>query len=352
MRPLLRLAHGGGTVLAFAAGLALGCWAIASLMPLPLVAEVTSKLQYLREHPRDFDTLIFGSSRMYHQIIPELFDQLTAEAGMPTKTFNASIDGMHPPELNYYVDEVLRGHPQGIKWVIIEANGLRLVIDATRRDTYRAVYWHDLPRMWLVIRACLARRRSVPLSHPKAFLQSFAGPLRDVSPHWAPFFKNFSNLGRASVFMDRLAEVKVAPDIWGLGDRHDGFITSGRPEAMSPAEQKVFEAEVAKCQTDPPRAEFGEEWSQRAFESMLAGFERKGARSVVVDAPTTHSRKFHLRSEATSGRVTLDFCDPLKYPELYEDRFRLDSDHLNLAGANYFTRLLVKQFCAAQAPAR
>jgi hypothetical protein len=318
-------------------------------MPLPLVAEVTSKLQFLREHPHDFDTLIFGSSRMYHQIIPELFDKLTAEAGMPTKTFNASIDGMHPPELNYYVDKVLQGRPEGIKWVFVEANGLRLVIDENRRDTYRAVYWHDLPRMWLVLRACLSHRKQVPVSHVKAFVESFAGPLREAGPHWAPFFKNFSNLGRASLFMDRLAELKVAPDIWGLGDRHDGFIASGRPETMSPAEQVVFDKAAAGAKADPPRTDYGDDWSQRAFESMLSGFEKKGARSVVVDAPTTHGRKFHLRSEATSGRITLDFCDPNQYPELYEDRYRLDSDHLNLAGADYFTRLLVKQFCAQAA---
>lgn len=348
MRLLLRIAARAFTFLAFFAGLALGCWAIGLALPLPVVAEVTSKLQYLREHPAEFDTFIFGSSRMYHQIIPEQFDRLNAAAGHPTKTFNASIDGMHPPELNYFVQKVLEGKPRGIKWVIIEANPLRMQIDEVRRDTYRAVYWHDLPRMWLVIRACLAKRRSVPLTHPKAFVQSFAGPLTELAPHWPPFFKNFSNLGRAGLYMDRLAEVKVAPDIWGLGDRHDGFITSGRPETMSPAEQKVYDEVAARNRADPPKTEFGDAWSQRAFEEMLAGFEQQGARSVVVDPPTTHGRKFHLRSETTSGRITLDFCDPIKYPELYEDRFRLDSDHLNLAGAEYFTRLISEQFCAGQ----
>jgi hypothetical protein len=42
----------------------------------------------------------------------------------------------------------------------------------------------------------------------------------------------------------------------------------------------------------------------------------------------------------------LDFSDPARYPELYDPRHRYDSDHLNLAGAEMFSRLLAARIAS------
>src|SRR5687767_418937 len=94
----LRLLHGAVSIAAFVAALCVVCWIIHETLPFPEVPIVTPKVEHLKAHGDRYDTLIIGSSRLYYQVIPSLFDELTAQAGVPTKTFNAAVAGMGPPE--------------------------------------------------------------------------------------------------------------------------------------------------------------------------------------------------------------------------------------------------------------
>ena len=61
----------------------------------------------------------------------------------------------------------------------------------------------------------------------------------------------------------------------------------------------------------------------------------------------TAKRVFYPRPERAQRSMVLDLNDPVRFPELYENRYRLDTDHLNTAGADVFTRLLAEQWSAA-----
>src|SRR5262245_37152928 len=84
------------------------------------IATLRDKWEHYGEQKDRYDTLWFGSSRIYRGIMPGLFDQLTSEGGVPTKTFNFGLDGMFPPEDAYVIERALENPPNNLRWVFIE----------------------------------------------------------------------------------------------------------------------------------------------------------------------------------------------------------------------------------------
>ena len=66
----------------------------------------------------------------------------------------------------------------------------------------------------------------------------------------------------------------------------------------------------------------------------------------MSSAATTSKRNFYPTPERARKTIVLDFCDLEKFPELYEHRYRLDTDHLNTAGAEVFTRIFTETWAA------
>src|SRR5713226_6136440 len=69
------------------------CQALHCVAGLPRIAQVTPKLEYFAGHKDEFDTLFVGSSRIYHQVMPEVFDEVLRANGREARSFNFGIDG-------------------------------------------------------------------------------------------------------------------------------------------------------------------------------------------------------------------------------------------------------------------
>ncbi len=330
----------------FVIGLCGMCWGIREALPFPDITLVKPKLDHLAAHHDDYDTLFLGSSRIYYQIIPALFDQLAAEHGLPTRSFNAAIAGMRPPEDAFYFDYILRHPPKHLRWVFIELASVRTGVDPDRIGTMRAIYWHDLARMWLIFQRALSSPRPLPRKHTwiKA-IEAQIEPFGDFVDHLPLFIRNQTNLGGGSIFTSRLiyaAQRPPLPPRATLGPDLAGWIPTGRPEVMTGDELADFEKALAARRVAPPYRDLGDSISQMAIETMIAKIEKLGATPVLVVPPTTNKRNFYPAPEREKKTIVLDFCDLEKFPELYENRYRLDTDHLNTEGARVFTRIFVE----------
>src|SRR5437879_4927287 len=93
---------------------------IHSLLPPMIPKGIAAKLKFFSEHKDEFDTVIVWTSRLYYSISPEIFDKTTRENGLLTRTFNFGIDGMHPPENFYVLEQILKSKPRNLKWVLLE----------------------------------------------------------------------------------------------------------------------------------------------------------------------------------------------------------------------------------------
>ncbi|MGB8167091.1 MAG: hypothetical protein WCF18_06340 [Chthoniobacteraceae bacterium] len=329
----------------FVLGLCGGCWAIREALPFPEVALVKPKIMHFAAHHDDYDTLFLGSSRIYYQIIPALFDRLAAEQGLPTRSFNAAIAGMRPPEDAYYLDYLLRSPPKKLRWVFIELAGLRTAVDRDKIGTVRAVYWHDWARLCVLFKRALVAKPDTKKRKWQRTLENRLEPFGDFFDHVPLFIQNQTNLGRASLLTSRLTydgpRPTPAPRAT-LGEDLAGWIPTGRPEVMAGAELASFDKALAERRVTKPLRDPGDPVSQLALETMIAKVEKLGATPVLIVPPTTNKRNFVPSREREAETIVLDFCDLEKFPELYEHRYRLDTDHLNTAGAEVFTRTFVK----------
>ncbi|HYR58774.1 MAG TPA: hypothetical protein VEO95_09105 [Chthoniobacteraceae bacterium] len=214
----------------------------------------------------------------------------------------------------------------------------------------RAQYWHDWPRMWLMWQRLTYLKPADKRRSPAKIWNELREPLAELPDHFGHFVREMSNLGRGDFLARQLLRRRAD---WRLtlsdqlGPDLAGWRTTGRGEDMPPDIRPHYEKELAERLIEPAVRDLAEPVSQGALEAMIAKVERLGATPVLIVPPMTGKRTFYPRPERARKTIVLDFDDPVRFPELYENRNRLDRDHLNTAGAEVFTRLLAEHWVAA-----
>lgn len=326
------------------AGFALVCTGLRALLPFPEIMSVTRKAEFLQQHAGEYDVIFFGSSRIYHQIIPSLFDQLMAERGMPVRSFNAGVDGMHMPELGYFAEQALAGATPRLKWIFLEAGPIRAGVGDEKRGTVRALYWHDWSGLVTMLDDALSIREVPKRKAPRGW-QRWADAWPKVRYHTALFLERFSNLGRGAALLAG-NQPAVADLTSTIGPNLDGYIAPVQEGGMTPANREHLLRSVADRAKDPSQRDTGDPASRRALNGLLQSFDRRGATAVQIIPPTTQSRLFWEEGPPGARRLVLNYTDVKKYAELFTPENRLNDDHVNARGAELFTRLLVAEFLA------
>ena len=341
----LDCAQSGRTLLAvpcFFVGLFLGCWAIGAGLSFREVPTVGQKIDYLLGQGDEFDTLFLGSSRIQHQILPDIFDRLMAAAGQPTHSFNLAADSMRPPEDSFVLEHVLRARTKALRWVFLESNTLRVGADPGVRGTRRAIYWHDLKRMYWLLGDALDAARSGP---SQWFENRRAA---DFFEHAELWLDNATNLGRGAAFADGLATNQAAAFSWNeLGTLRDGFVPAARSQTIGGKDLADYQRELAERYQKPALLLRFDVNTQALFDEEAASIERGGGRAVLVIPPTTTSSRYYPRVDGKRRFLVLDFSNPREYPILFTAEHRLDTTHLNTKGAEIFTALLVQRLLEA-----
>jgi hypothetical protein len=143
---------------------------------------------------------------------------------------------------------------------------------------------------------------------------------------------------------NRSAENKTPsqPSGNGLGPDGDGFFPMNKP--MSPALESFYQERLAAAKANPAprppnevvRAELG-----RFYEEMAA----RNIQVIFVVAPSL--RAAHGSGvNAPPGSPLFSFDDLVRYASLYDEKNRMDAEHLNARGAEIFSRTLAQEFIA------
>ncbi len=345
--------HGIAVLAAFLAGFGGGCWGIGRRLPFPDVPIVTEKVEHFARHTGDYDTLFIGSSRIQYQVMPRLFDELTAAGGRSTRSFNAAVAGMHPVEDGYVFDRILEHPSTRLRWVFIELAALRIDLAKDKSGTVREVYWHDWPRLRLLWQRAWAPKptnsqKKVRLGKRWVQLQE---PLGHFFEHLRLFLQNTSHVGRGALLTDLLRSSPPAQKVRPPPE-FDGWSKTGLPERMTGRALQDYERELAERRLAPARKDFADRASQEALRRMIGKVRSCGAEPVLIVPPTTAKRNFFPEPGIAKSVIVLDFSDLDRFPALYENEHRLDTGHLNTAGAEVFTRSLARRFLEAAAGIR
>jgi hypothetical protein len=318
------------------AALVATCALFQALLPPVIPVGIAGKLKYFTEHKDEFDTLFVGTSHFYYAISPEIFDDLTRKNGRPTRSFNFGIDGMHPPENLYVLDQILKTRPQNLKWVFIEVSDVQVKWTENLRS-HRLVYWHDWPRTGLTLRKILNPRGEAPWFGKVARLWLAR---TNLETNLSLFARQFSNMGRGFDFIFSQTQQDPAQVASELGLRSDGYRIAGG--GMSPENAARFKKALEREAMDA-RPKIIDPTTDAAYREAAEKTRRIGAAMIFVVTPVFSQERVQFRQPAPPESL-LWFNSNKTYPQLYDPAVRVDDGHLSTEGAETFTRLLAQQF--------
>lgn len=307
-----------------------------TLLPPMIPKGVAAKLKYFSEHKDEFDTVIVGTSRLYYSASPEIFDATTRENGLPTRTFNFGIDGMHPPENFYVLEQILKTKPRHLKWVLVELGDIQTKWDNIL-GTQRAVYWHDWPRTELTVRKAFNPRGNANwlIKLSRLWLAR-----RDFISNLALFGKQFTNAGRVADLLPAAERERYADAASELGPHGDGYRFAG--EEMSTERAVSFQQRLAE-EISSATTKYLDPATESGYVNAAAQVRAAGAAPVFVVTPVIFqsTSRFH---QSPPPAPVIAFNDARKYPQFYDVKRRIDDGHLTRPGAEELTRLLAQEF--------
>lgn len=339
--------------LSFAGALIFSCLLLTRWMPYPDIPAAGEKIRYLGLHGNEYETLFTGSSRVHYQILPSLFDQTVVEGGRASKSFNAGLLGMRPPEQGYFLDEILRQPHGRLRWVFIELVSLEARTPRSRTTSARFVSWHDGRRMgllWTWMRAETARLREEAAAKGERGWEGafFLDPLSVWLGHVPSFCQKTANLGRGSSLAgewfatdsERASRQRKWP--W-LGAHLDGWMAYDPRETMNEQQLQAYQKSYEE-RLSTPAIPVNDPASDAATEAMRKAVIDAGATPIFFVPPMTSEKYYYPPPDAAGKMIIWNFSDPRLYPELFAPESRHDYIHLNTAGAKQFTRILGQRF--------
>lgn len=295
---------------------------------IPVVSE---KLNDLAKHGKEVDTLFVGSSRVYRQVDPALFDERMKELGRATHSYNLAADGMNFPETFYMLDRAAKMTPH-LKLVVLEAGSMQHVDNPIfGEESTRSIYWRDWLRTWMIAKSI------------------WRNPARDAEPTKAWIGKlwhqfelmalNLSNLGHGAERLERLLNPKNVENALLESDR--GYAPIQRQ--MSKTNLFVFRERmktkrppgVLPLRVDPVLRE--------QLDEFVSALRERGIDTCFVYCPAFRRDRPEVPSRNVPRPApVLDFDNPTTFPDLFREEHYYDAVHLNQTGSSLFTRSLAE----------
>jgi hypothetical protein len=334
------------SIIAFVSGFAVACAVISRFVKPVRASPIDAKLEFLGRRGAEFDTLIIGSSRVYRQIIPAVFDAEMAAHGVPVNSFNLSGDGMRTPEDMHVLDSALASRGTPLRLILSECVPIDSSIEPDDAGTARTVYWHDAARMGVLLRACFSRRATAagPGRFSTTAMWERLMEFPEHIQHWA---WNAGRIGSGSGMLDAalFARPRRAAALDERDVESDGWRGGVAKKPFTGKELADYEEDLAIARKHRPEADYDNEESQATLRWKRDLALRHGARLVLIATPYPRTKVFTPRD--TAGIIFLDHTDPDRFPELYQTSLRRDHGHLNPAGAAIYSRLVARQIADA-----
>ncbi len=332
-------------------GLAIGVAGVSQLTPEPADPTLDAKVAHLEQNRARYDTLFFGSSRIFRGIDPLEFDHEMAARGNRTRSFNFAFRGMRAHETNALLRRVLARRPEGLRFVFVELAEWEPGIIA--RDTARAVAWHDATETisalhtTLLASGDLRRKFDLLLGHLSHFARRMlrigraadhlrarisgddaldsSFPRRGYQPYGPSHHELGQTAKNRSAFLDDLATY----DAW-----------------IAAAGGQKEDAEAARILLTHKPMIRPESYNLPALERQRERIQRAGATPVFLIPPFPSNTEALEKLVADKLPAVFAFNDPARSPQLFRPQHRFDLQHLNTRGARIFSRRVAAKFAA------
>lgn len=273
--------------------------------------------------------IYIGSSRVFHEFMPQEFDAEMGARGHRVKSLNFGQDAMWPPESFYMLRQILSVKPKGLKWVFIELMSINPVPEGFD-SSLRFIYWHDWRHTWLALRSTVTESVGGQRTAEEKAAQAWR--------HLALWGQRFAHAGagceRLQIALNLKREKAPAPIL------NAGF-EIGKLGPLRGKELQKFEEQLVRFRTFKP-APITPAFRD-ALAEVVAEVRAAGAEPIFVVSSNTRGRE-RFTDWPPPGVTVFAFDDPDKFPALYDAKHRCDVAHLDPIAAKEFTRLLAERF--------
>ncbi len=318
-----------GSIAAFIAGMVLASSAISLVAPFPKIGNLARKYEHIAENGDKYSMIYVGSSRVFHEFIPQQFDAALAARGHEIHSLNFGQDGMWPPESLYMLRKILATKPRALRWVFIDLSPIKPLIPGSE-TTLRSVYWHDLRHTWMALRYIT----SVPMEGQRTLGEM----LSRTSQHLSLWSERFAFAGAGS---DRLQlAVGLEREKKSVTLQKAGF-EEGNPGPIRGEDLKIFDERLAILRNAQPKPI----WPvfRDALEDIIKDVRAAGAEPIFV-VPANLAMVVRFSDWPPVGVNVFAFDDPNRFPQFYNPEHRCDLEHLDPQAAAEFTHALAERF--------
>lgn len=315
--------------------------AIHEFTPTPYLPDVTPKVTHLKENSETYDIVFVGSSRVFRQVSPRVFDQRLRIHDLDLSSFNAGVPAAKSVEVWHLLRNL--GADQGVRtrYVLIEPDGLLVGIAKENVATEREIYWHGRTETALAIES-LEGMAIVPRLRMSAF-------------HSGAFLLDRFGVGRLRLLISQKGESRRLGwlDTAGLGPDGDGWVPFAKADTQSefPRRQEfldnlpLYRHLLARQAVRRSRPDCLTGYHRTMLANLTTAIETLGAKPVFFLSPATEPRcEVHQAFREGLLPNLLAFDDASKYPDLYAVEHRHDAEHLNTEGALLYSRVLADGF--------
>ncbi|MFD2916271.1 hypothetical protein [Psychroserpens luteus] len=308
----------------------------------------SSKIEYLESKDVELpNTYFFGSSRVYRQIDPIIFDQLYNNASHDIKkSYNLGAPATFCPETYYLYENFIKSEiANNVDLVFIELMPINLISkDLMLKE--RTTYWQNLSDLKFVYKSIKNNstlRLDEKIKGVKDYFICNSYNLFDIK-HLKQTLSMDNNINLAYNGPNNVGYYSLDNQLETTKDESVRSDLIHRKQTYS-LDNVVLKKRVSDLieYHNLPNNNYDEVNLQRIIH-LIDISEAKGIELVFVLPQIVLDRNLINLSKLIPKKNLIDLSSPKKFPELYKKENIFDLGHLNSNGAEVFTKLLVNQY--------
>jgi hypothetical protein len=304
----------------------------------------SEKYSYYKCNQGTFNTLILGSSRLYRQFNPKIFDSVLKE--YQTSSFNIAAPATYNPEVYYLYEKLLeKTEPNRIKYAIIELQTLRN-INSENLNTTRNYYWHNLKYLNFSIKYILTSNHQFGQKKKeliKKYLLSYFYKTLNIFYEYKTLADRKSNINKMLIGENRDGFYPLSEHMNDLGGNNDykKRLTTFIGDTTVLEEMCL---NVKKAFSLTSNEKYFNEVHFKKLNHLIKKSNKKGVHLVFIIPPRSVSYNELLAiKEKISRNHIIEIANPEKYPNLYKVEYSFDGGHLNKKGADLFSEYIARE---------
>jgi hypothetical protein len=299
------------------------------------------KLEYFNNNYNNekYNTVFFGSSRIYRHINSALFDSLLNKTDV--KTFNFATAGTFNPESYYLYDNFINNlDGKEMDYAFLELQSL-FNFSKTNSQTTKGSYWNNLHYLNYSINYILAskdnnlRKNEFISNYSRSFIYSFLD-FKILLNYLSLNSKKRIGLNGFYPLEKEMIETKGKNSLetrW-VNFHSNPAVLKTRIEAAQKTKNLNSDNSINK-------------YYLNYLNSLINKSKQKGVNLVFILPPRLSEGEYLELIPIVNlipRQHVIKLNDPEKYKELYIEEYSFDIGHLNSEGANIFTNYLVHEF--------